>query len=572
MEKLTGKPVSPGYAEGVAFVFDAERNADVPKYAINDSEVAAEHHRFHEAVQRSLRDLKQLEARVMGELGQAQSAIFSAHLGLLQDAAFAGRVKERISRDLVNVEHALKAEVDNLCKLLASVESKYVRERAQDIRDIGKRVMQQLVGHNLGQYSHLPSGSVIVARELLPSETIDLDRRNVVGIVTEEGGENSHAAILARALAIPAVTGVNDATSRIASGVALLVNGETGSVTIKPNRAAVADFSQLKSHYDEEIVAVAAAESLDCVTLDGTRISLLANLNRPNEAALVGEHHLDGVGLFRSEFLFLEATSPPTVQQQLPVYRQVIESLGNGLLVMRTMDLGGDKLPAFLTPHHESNPSLGLRGLRFALAERTLFEAQVSAILQATAGRKNVRLLLPMVLGESDFAEGVSLVRAVEDDLKLDSRVFIGAMIETPSALFALEGILRLADFISIGTNDLTQFMLAADRDAFELVDDYSVMHPSVLRAIAKVIAAGRDAGREVCICGEAAGYARLASLLVGLGARQLSMSPVRSPRVRYSLRSFELTELEKLAQQALTSNSTAAVRQLLLDFEPRRS
>lgn len=565
MNQLTGKPVSPGYAEGTAFVFDAGQETDIPSYSIEDAAVPGEHLRFHEAVQRSLRELKQLESRVLGELGQNQSAIFAAHLSLLQDESFATRIRERISRDLVNVEHALDAEVNNLCKLLASVESEYVRERAQDIRDIGKRVMQQLVGHSVGQYAQLPPHSVIVARELLPSETIDLDRRNVVGIVTEEGGENSHAAILSRALGIPAVTGVANATSLIASGAALLVNGEKGVVTVKPSEAAVADFSSLKWHYDEQTSAVAAAESLDCATQDGTRVSLLANLNRPNEVDLVADHHLDGVGLFRSEFLFLESAEPPAVDMQLAVYRQVIEASDDRLLVIRTMDLGGDKLPAFLAPHHETNPNLGLRGLRFALAERTLFETQIRAILQAATGHGNVRLLLPMVLGENDMAEGVSLVRAVEDELGFDSRISVGAMIETPSALFALDEIFRLADFVSIGTNDLTQFMLAADRDAFELADDYSVMHPSVLRAVAKVIESGRAADREVCICGEAAGYARIAALLVGLGARQLSMSPIRSARVRYQLRNSNLIQLEELAGRALASDSTTAVRELLL-------
>ncbi len=572
MRRLKGKAVSPGYAEGRAFIYKSHQARKVPHYEIAGAAVAEEHHRFHVALEQSLRELKQLEERVLSELGETQSAIFAAHLGLLEDHSFAERIKGRIQRDLVNVEQALDLEMANLCAVLESVENEYIRQRAQDIRDIGTRVLRQLASQDGGHYMDLPPRSVIVARELLPSETIDLDREHVVGIITEEGGENSHAAILARALGIPAVTGISAATSSIDEGDGVLVDGQKGVVSITPNDAARADFAILRSSYEQDNSTAAAAESLDCVTRDGVRVSLLANINRPHETQLVTDHHLDGIGLFRTEFLFLESAEPPSFEHQVSVYRQIVEALPDHPVVLRTLDLGGDKLPAFLAPHRETNPNLGLRGLRFSLAEHTLFATQSRAIVAASQGHAQTRLLLPMVLGPRDLADAVDVIQAASTDLGYVQGPQIGAMVETPAALFALDEIFQIADFVCLGTNDLTQFLLAVDRNAFELAEDYSVLHPAVLRAIANVVEAGRRADREVSVCGEAASYPRTACLLVGLGIRVLSMSPLRAARVRYMLRQTRIDHLEKLAEQALRSTSADAVRSLLEDLPVSRA
>lgn len=563
MHCLKGRPVSPGYAEGTAVVYDRRTHVEVPRYQIERSDVEAEHHRLHDAIERSHRDLKRLESHVLAELGQAQSAIFSAHLALLRDTKFVDGVRGRISRDLVNVEQALDAEIADLCNMLASVENEYLRERAQDIRDVGNRVMQKLTttGH-AGPYFRVPPESIIVAYELLPSETIDLDRQHVIGIVTEEGGENSHAAILARALGIPAVTGVTDASFRIASGAMLLVDGENGVVTVTPSENAVHDFELLRERYDKMTSLATASESLDCVTRDGIRISLHGNVSRSEEAHLVTAHRMEGVGLFRTEFMFMDSVTAPNFDRQLEVYKELIDVLGGRPLTIRTLDLGGDKLPSFRASHHEANPNLGLRGLRFSLAERAMLETQLRAIVAASR-YGNVRVLFPMVLGASDLATAIEMFRAVAAELGVDNVPPVGAMIETPAALFALDEIFALADFVSIGTNDLTQFMLAADRNAAELADDYSVLHPAVLRAIRTVVEASRDAGCELSVCGEAAGDPNTACLLVGLGIRQLSVSPLRAARVRYSLRRSVLEELECLARQTLHSDSPQAVRAL---------
>ena len=564
MKQFSGKAISPGYATGTAFVYTPCHIDQFPRHRIARGDIGEELRRFFDAIDKSFRELKQLENRVLTELGEAQSAIFAAHLGLLKDRSFTERIEERIRHDLVNVEQALDWEVADLCQMLSSVENEYIRERADDIRDVGMRVMRQLMEQDAGHYVDLPPDTVIVAHELLPSETLDLDREHVVGVVTERGGENSHAAILARALGIPAVTGIANATTSVPTGTTVLVDGENGTISLAPSEAALTEFHTRKTLYDDESAIALAAESLDCKTKDGTSVSLLANINRPHECRLVDEHSLSGVGLFRTEFMFLEAQVPPSFQQQVAQYRESIQYLGDLPIVMRTLDLGGDKLPAFLTPHQDSNPNLGLRGLRFSLAERKLFETQIRAVLTAMQGHDSVRLLLPMVLGADDLADAVQIIKELSAEIKLERPPEIGAMIETPSSLFVLDEIFQIADFVCIGTNDLTQFMLAADRNAHDLAQDYSVLYPSILRAISQVVEAGRKAGREVSVCGEAASYPRTACLLVGLGVRQLSMSPLRAARVRYLLRETHIEELQALAKRALHGKSPADVRRLL--------
>ncbi|NVK43938.1 MAG: phosphoenolpyruvate--protein phosphotransferase [Oceanospirillaceae bacterium] len=556
-------PISPGYAAGKAIILQQMSVSDVPRYAIATADVEGEISRFHGALERSCEELGQLEQRVLDELGHMQSSIFSAHLALLQDRQFTNKVKSRVRDDLVNVEQALDREISDLARLLATVENEYLRERALDLQDVGKRVMRQLTREQSRSASSLPPQSVVVARVLLPSETIDLDRQHLVAIVTEEGGENSHAAILARALGIPAVTAVAGACSLIASGAPLLVDGQTGGVTLLPSARARKSFEGLKQRYSQHVRLEVDAERLPCVTRDGTEISLLANINRDDEAGLVGQHHLDGVGLLRTEFMYLDSPQPPDPQLQLAAYRRVLGALAGRPLVIRTLDLGGDKLPAFISRRSEANPYLGLRGLRFSLSEPELFAGQLQAIAEASRGG-NVRVLFPMVLGPSDLRQGIEMLEEAAKTAGCAARPPVGAMIETPSALFALPEILERVDFVSIGTNDLTQLMLAADRNTTQLLESASVLHPSVVRAIHQVVRACQAAGRELCVCGEAAGDPDFAGLLAGLGVRHLSMSPVRSASVRFRLRASRLQALQRLAEQALAAESAQEVAQLL--------
>lgn len=567
---LEGIAISPGYAEGVAVVYDYEMDyrLEFPDRDISASEIGVEHGRLDDAVEQSHRELQHADQSTSGPTRHTDSAaVLAAHAQLVRDIAT--QVKQYMGRELVNVEQSLDSVIGELVDRLCQLENVYLREREQDIRDVGRRMMRHLTGAPHFPHVPLPAHAVIVARELLPSETIELSQAGLAAIVTEQGGKDSHTAILARSLGIPAVTGLLAVTSQIHAGMHLLVDGEAGRVTIAPSASEVAEFSKAREGYQRSIAAVAADETLPCLTEDGIEISLLANIGRPEEVEQIGIHNLLGVGLFRTEFLFLESHNPPSFQAQCEIYAQAAKALEDRPLVIRTFDLGGDKLPPFLASQPSApHPSRHLRGLRFSLAERLLFETQLRAIVQV-AQTADVRLLFPMVIGSDDFSRAVAAVDGAIDKLGVLRRPPLGAMIETPAALFALEEILELADFVSIGTNDLTQYMLATDRDAVDLTDECTAWHPAVLRAIKRVVdvAAAKDCA--VCVCGEEAGEADFACLLVGLGVRELSMTPVRAASVRHALRKIDCPTVQELANKALRCVTSKQVRQLLARLHP---
>jgi phosphoenolpyruvate-protein phosphotransferase (PTS system enzyme I) len=566
MHVLKGIAISPGYADGVAVVYDYETDYQLerPDRDILPAELGAEHGRLDDATEQSQGELKQAEQSSRGPETPADStAVLSSHAQLVQDIA--AQVKQHLSRELVNVEQALDNVVGELVDRLCQLENVYLRSREQDIRDVGRRMMRHLTGSPRFPFSHLPEHAVIVARELLPSEAVELSRAGLAAIVTEQGGTDSHTAILARALGIPSVTGLVDVTSQIQSGMRLLVDGEAGRVTIAPSAAELAEFSTSGENYQRTTAAMAADESLPCVTRDGIAISLFGNIGRPEEAEQIGIHNLSGVGLFRTEFLFLESQERPGFETQCEMYAQAANALEDRPLVIRTFDLGGDKLPPFLASQRSGpRPSRHLRGLRFSLAERLLFETQLRAIVQV-AQTADVRILFPMIVGSHDFSRAIAAVDQVLDKLDAPRRPALGAMIETPAALFALEEILELADFVSIGTNDLTQYMLATDRRAADLTDECTAWHPAVLRAIQRVVdAAGMDC--PVCVCGEEAGEPDFARLLIGLGVRELSMTPARAAPVRQALRRIDCSTMRELANHALRCATPREVRQLLAD------
>jgi phosphotransferase system enzyme I (PtsI) len=562
MRVLYGKSVAPGYATGRAFVCQARPAVAIPRYRLRIAEVESEIRRFDLAIADAARALEQMYGGVCKGLEPAEAQIFDAHLALLLDAKFAEQVRLHIGRELVNAEQAVSAEIDGLVRLLESAEDGYLAERAADIRDIGERVLAQLVTEPQAFLTGLEPQTVLVVPELLPSDTLKLDREHVVAIVTERGGPTGHAAILARSLGIPAVTGVENATRDIQPGMRLLVDGASAEVTLLPTQRQRRRFDARMNRYQRVSDAAVDAEQQACVTIDGHEITLLANIGRPGEAREVARHNLDGVGLFRTEILFLDDSRPPDITRQEKCYREATTLLGNRPLTIRTLDLGGDKHPQFLRTVAEANPNLGLRGLRFSLeAARGLFESQLRAITQCALHGK-VQVMFPMVLGGDDFQQARSILAELSGTG--NQAIPVGAMIETPSALFTIDDILAEADFLSLGTNDLTQFILAADRNETAVMADYSMLHPGVLRAIHSVVEAAKAHGKPLSVCGEAAGDPAIAGLLVGMGIRALSMSPHLAARVRYHLRRCRVDSLSNLAGEALACRSLGAVRNLM--------
>ena len=565
MKVLEGSPISPGFASGIAIVYDyeLERKLTIPDRDIQHLDVQSECDRMDDALEQSKRDLRIAEQTASRDLRFTDAAeLLSAHAAMASEIAES--VKQQIGSDLVSVEQALNSVIREWVSRLQKLDSEYLQQREQDVRDVGQRMIRALAGVMPWNCESLPPGSVIVARELLPSEAVGLANSGVVAIVSEDGGKLSHTAIVARSLGIPAISGIPSVTSRIASGSKLLVDGLTGVVTVQPDESAEAAFSIRQLQHERKIAALLSEEKQPCVTLDGVEFSLLANVGLPDEIDQVAEHHLSGVGLFRTEFLFIDSPTRPSFDLQLQVYVDMASRLAGLPMTIRTFDLGGDKLPPFLALAEVRNrSSLHLRGLRFSLSEKNLLDAQLRAIVQV-AQTADVRILFPMVIGSHDFAQASEAVDRAVQQLDVLRRPSVGAMIETPAALFALDEILTLADFVAIGTNDLTQYMLAADRELSQGTNDCTAMHPAVLRAIQQIVEAAERQQCSVCVCGEEAGDADFACLLFGLGVRELSLGPSRSAAVRHAVRHISQSEARAVADSALRCQTPQQVQQLI--------
>ena len=565
MKYLEGIPISPGYANGIAVIYDYEvgRRIEVTTSELTSSEVESEWKRLDEALERSRQDLQLLDQTASGNPSLSKSvAVLSAHAAMTQEIA--ALVKQHIGRELVNVEEALESVVCDWVERLQRLDSAYLRQREQDVRDVGRRMTRYLAGSLPWNKGPLPPGSIVVAHELMPSEAIELVNCGVVAIVSEHGGKYSHTAIVARSLGIPAVTGVNRVFSQIHPGTRLLVDGQRGNIIVAPTESEENSFASLKKEYENRILSIKAGGNLPCATEDGVSVSLLANIGLPEEIDAVKEFNLDGVGLFRTEFLFLESHERPSVRKQFEVYDKIAGDLDGRPVVIRTFDLGGDKLPPFLLEEQsDAQDSLHLRGLRFSLAERTLLDEQLQAILRV-AQTSDIRILFPMVIGSDDLAQAIAAIDRIVEKCGYLRTPPIGAMIETPAALYSLPEILDLADFLALGTNDLTQYMLATDRDLAEGQNDCTALHPAVLRAIKQVVEVSKKHQCPVCVCGEEAGDADFACLLIGLGIRELSLSPIRAGNVCQVLRGIKERDAVETAKQSLCCHNPQEVRELL--------
>ncbi len=560
MRRIIGSPISAGLAAGHAVVVNAQ---EVPVETYPVDNVDREVVRLTRALKGAKSDLQALQKRLHGEFGSGEAEIFATHYSMLDDPYLIEDIVQRIKRDRINVEAAIAQSVDEFTRRLSELDDPYLREREQDIRDIGQRLLRHAGGYASARLSTLAANSIIVATELMPSDLVELDYRCLSGFVVEHCGATSHIAILARALGIPAVSGIAHLPALVSSGQYLLLDGDSGAVVVEPSFSTIQGFRQQQSQRQAREQAARIGAQLPCQLADGTTISLLANLGRPSEEELLALASLDGVGLLRTEFLFLEHGEPPSEDLQTRVYRDIAARCP-GTTVIRTLDLGGDKFPLFLERDLESNPNLGVRGLRFSLtAGESLFRNQVRAILRVAA-EHSIAIMFPMVVGVDDVRAAKAMVLEMAEAMELQSLPPVGALIETPAAVLMIDEILDHIDFVGIGSNDLTQFMLAADRNAQTTAEDYSVLHPSVLRAINAVIVAANRKAKPVSICGEAASQPQLAGLFVGMGVRRLSMSPKLGAAVKQRLRQLTLAQLQALAADVLSASSSAQITEVL--------
>ncbi len=555
MSHLLGTGVSPGIAVGRALVMERDA-APVFRLAVAPDGLEAEVGRLEEAIGASREQLRAIKDRLSREVGAPHAYIFDAHLLMLEDPLLRERAGEIVRTEGVNAEWALRAVSESLHELFSQFSDAYLRERSTDLDDVIGRIQLNLRGSpDAPSLSRLPGPVVLVAGDLNPSEAAELDWDRVLAIVTDVGSSTYHTAIIARSLGIPAVAGLKDATRQIAPGSLVAVDGTRGEVVVEPTGAVLESFGAAREVYEREEERLRGTRSLAARTLDGTPVRLEANVEFPEEAATAQLYGAEGIGLFRSEYLLGRGLRFPTEEQQLDVYRRLVEQMHPHPVTVRTWDVGLEALgPAGPS---SPNPALGERALRLLRRSPEPFRVQLRALLRAGL-QGPIRIMFPFVSGVGDLRLALSLLERVKDELRaegVDYRddVPVGVNLEVPSAAVVADLLAPQVDFFSVGTNDLIQYLLAVDRTDPRVSSLYEPLHPAVLRTLGRIAAAAQAASRPLSVCGEMAGQPLEAVLLVGLGFRSLSMAPSAIPRVKEALRAVRADEARALAERCLS-------------------
>ncbi|HID11031.1 MAG TPA: phosphoenolpyruvate--protein phosphotransferase [Candidatus Latescibacteria bacterium] len=564
---LQGIVASPGIAVGQAFLYEKE-DFWIEERTISDGQVEEEVQRFLRVIEEVRGELRETRERLLEELGEEPARIFDAHVAMAEDQAILEETVDRIRRDRKNAEFAFFRTLRKVVKALRASEDPYLRERVYDVLDIQRRVASRLMGEPSPSLAHLEAEAIVVARNLTVSDTAHMHRQHVLGLVTEVGGSTSHAAILARALGVPAVVGVQGATDLVEPGDLVVVDGYRGVVHLNPDREALETYRKRRQSLLEQEARLSALRDLPAETTDGHRVSLEANIEFPEEVALCLESGAEGVGLYRTEFLFLVHPHLPTEEEQFETYWKVARKMAPRPVVIRTLDLGGDKLGLSAPP--EANPFLGWRAIRVSLKHREAFLSQLRAILRASR-LGNVRIMFPMISGVEEFSEAREMVEQAKAQLRQEEAEFdpdcpVGAMIEVPSAALTAERLAREADFFSIGTNDLVQYTIAVDRGNDRIAYLFDPFHPAVLRLIYETIQAGHSHGIPVALCGEMASNPLATPVLLGMGLDAFSMNPKSIPEVKEIVRRSSLSDAREVARRVLQMDRGGDVRDFLSD------
>lgn len=565
--KLKGIAAAPGIAIAPIVHFHSDLSF-IPTYKVQDSEIHTEIRRLEESITAASKAVLYLRHELAASLSDSDTKIYDAQLSLLHDRQFKADMVEMIEKEHVNVEVALQQVIARYERVFEGMEDAAMRERAADLRDVGRQVLRALLEQEREVFTADGKDYVFAADEFLPSDAGMLDRDHLRGIVTARGGKYSHGSILARSLGIPALVGVEDVLRKSHSGDVVVLDGENGALILEPGADEVDSYKQLAAEREEGERRVFEVRFLPSVTPDGADVTLMANVESVRDLDHVEPKLVGGIGLFRTEFAFMERRQFPGEEEQVEMYRRALERMDGKVMTFRTLDVGGDKpLRYFRTPD-ERNPVLGWRGLRISMDWPDIFYTQVHAILRSSAAGR-VRILLPMVTNVSEVMRARQVLGHVRDELRasqtpFDPAVELGVMVEVPALFLVLDQVLPHVDFLSVGTNDLVQYLLAVDRDNPRVAAMYDPYHPAVLRALRSIAAQCDAAGKPVAVCGEIAGDHYFTPLLLGLGFRELSMSPVFLPRVKLAIRSFPLSECKELVEEAMTMENASAIRKLV--------
>jgi phosphoenolpyruvate-protein phosphotransferase/dihydroxyacetone kinase phosphotransfer subunit len=559
---LNGVAASPGYAVGSAVPLHfAEPQVERKTMA----DTAAEWVRLQTALDAVRESTLKLRDQVARAANQYDAAIFDAHLMFLNDPEFLDQVHQTILDEHVNAEWAWRTAIDASVKSFEAINDEYMRARAADVQDIGRQVLAQLAGQSF--QAVMPQPGILIAVDLAPSDTARLDRSKVLGICTERGGPTSHSAILARTLGIPAVVGLGPIIMQVAEGTPLVIDGDAGRAWIAPGKQLIKEYTARLTAWREAREKARAASAAPAITKDKVQIEVVANIGSPEDARVALDNGAEGVGLLRTEFLFLDRREAPSEEEQFDAYATIAEAMGTRPVIVRTLDVGGDKPLAYLDLGPEANPFLGQRAIRLCLNRPDIFKTQLRAILRASPGH-NLKIMFPMIADVTEVRRARALLDEAQKELKtqkvpMADRLDVGIMVEIPSAAVLAHVFAPDVDFFSIGTNDLTQYTLAAERGNATVAHLQDALHPAVLIQIRQTVQAAESAGKWVGVCGELAGDPLAIPILIGLGVKELSMASGSIPKAKQMIRALSLSDAKKLAAQALELETADQVRQL---------
>ncbi|WP_339064224.1 phosphoenolpyruvate--protein phosphotransferase [Tepidibacillus marianensis] len=549
-----GIAASSGIAMGPAFLLKEEK-VEIHRFEIQD--VEQELKRFEEKVKQSIKELEKIQENAKRKLGEKEAEIFTAHIFVLQDPEYIGAVKEKIRSEAVNAEAALQEITDQFIMVFESMDNEYMKERAADIRDVSGRVLKRLAGIEENSIEDFEEPVVFVANDLTPSDTAQLDREKVAGFATNIGGRTSHSAIMARSMEIPAVVGLKDILEGVKPGDYLIVDGLEGVVYLNPTSSQVEKYAAKNKVYNAERAELAKLKTEPSITKDGHQVEIVANIGNPNDAKGAVTNGAEGIGLFRSEFLYMGRESLPSEEEQFQTYKQVAEMFSaKNPVVIRSLDIGGDKELPYLDLPKEMNPFLGYRAIRLCLDRTDIFKTQLRAILRASV-YGNIKLMYPMIASLQELREANQVLAEVKQELdqqniSYNKEMEVGMMIEIPAAAVIADQLAKEVDFFSIGTNDLIQYTMAADRMNERVSYLYQPFNPAVLRLINMVIQAAHKEGKWTGMCGEMAGTLPAIPILLGMGLDEFSMSASSVLSARSLIRKLNIAEMKEVAEKVL--------------------
>ena len=563
-KRFHGVGVSPGIARGTVFVHRTDDDEEPPVRRIPESEIPGEIARFEAALIQTRAQILEMQERIAEAIGAKDAGIFDAHLLVVEDRTLIDEVLRTLTRDRSNIEHVFQLVANRYSKTLSEIDDPYLRERALDIHDVARRVLHNLMGKQTRPLSSIDSAHVLVAHNLTPSDTAQLNRQLVLGFATDVGSKTSHTAIMARSMNIPAVVGLHNVSEVLESGQHVLLDGYNGLLILNPNDQTLWEYGELeikKTRVEEKLTELRETTS---TTLDGRHVVLSANIELPEEVTVVKKNGAEGIGLYRTEFFYINKTELPNEEEQYVNYKRVADDVLPFSVIIRTLDLGGDKFMSALDLPEELNPFLGWRAIRFCLERPEIFKVQLRAILRASIGG-NVRMMYPMISGVDELRRANAVLEECKAELRAEGIPFheemeVGAMIEIPSAAVTADLLAHEVDFFSIGTNDLIQYSIAVDRVNERIAHLYEPTHPAIIRLIKMTVDAAHKHGIWAGVCGEIAGDPALTALLIGLGVDELSAAPPVVPQVKYIVRRLKLTEAQSLAEFALQCESPSEI------------